>query len=92
MLDPEGIADEPAGWWWNPLSYVTSDRRAIELTDAFVGAYRHILTRDRTRSLIRPGRSGGRCKPYQTYPLSGMLFLWVVRLLICCGWRARRLG
>ena len=27
-------------WWWNPLSYVTSDRRALELTDAFVGAYR----------------------------------------------------
>ena len=40
-LDPERIAGERARWWWNPLSYVTSDRRAIELTDAFVGAYRH---------------------------------------------------
>jgi len=40
-LDPEAIAGEPPGWWWDPLSYVTSDRRAIELTDAFVGAYRH---------------------------------------------------
>jgi type IV secretory pathway TraG/TraD family ATPase VirD4 len=40
-LDPEGIAGEPATWWWDPLSYVTSDRTAVELTDAFVGAYRH---------------------------------------------------
>ena len=39
-FDPEQIAAGEADWWWNPLSYVTSDRRALELTDAFVGAYR----------------------------------------------------
>ena len=39
-FDPEQIAGGQPGWWWNPLSYVTSDRRALELTDAFVGAYR----------------------------------------------------
>jgi type IV secretory pathway TraG/TraD family ATPase VirD4 len=39
-FDPEAIAAGEADWWWNPLSYVTSDRRALELTDAFVGAYR----------------------------------------------------
>ena len=39
-FDPEQIAAGHPDWWWNPLSYVTSDRRALELTDAFVGAYR----------------------------------------------------
>jgi len=39
-FDPEQIAAGQPEWWWNPLSYVTSDRRALELTDAFVGAYR----------------------------------------------------
>jgi hypothetical protein len=39
-FDPEAIAAGEADWWWNPLSYATSDRRALELTDAFVGAYR----------------------------------------------------
>lgn len=39
-FDPEAIAAGKPDWWWNPLSYVTSDRRALELTDAFVGAYR----------------------------------------------------
>jgi type IV secretory pathway TraG/TraD family ATPase VirD4 len=39
-FDPEAIAAGEADWWWNPLTYVTSDRRALELTDAFVGAYR----------------------------------------------------
>ena len=39
-FDPEQVAAGEADWWWNPLSYVTSDRRALELTDAFVGAYR----------------------------------------------------
>ena len=39
-FDPEQIAAGQPDWWWNPLSYVTSDRRALELTDAFVGAYR----------------------------------------------------
>ena len=39
-FDPEGIAGGLPTWWWNPLGYATSDRRALELTDAFVGAYR----------------------------------------------------
>ena len=39
-FDPEQLAAGEPDWWWNPLSYVTSDRRALELTDAFVGAYR----------------------------------------------------
>jgi type IV secretory pathway TraG/TraD family ATPase VirD4 len=40
-LDPEQLVGEQAWWWWNPLSYVTSDRKAAELTGAFVDAYRH---------------------------------------------------
>ena len=39
-FDPEQLTGGQPGWWWNPLSYITSDRRALELTDAFVGAYR----------------------------------------------------
>jgi type IV secretory pathway TraG/TraD family ATPase VirD4 len=39
-FDPEQLVAGEPEWWWNPLSYVTSDRRALELTDAFVGAYR----------------------------------------------------
>jgi hypothetical protein len=39
-FDPEQLAAGEPEWWWNPLTYVTSDRRALELTDAFVGAYR----------------------------------------------------
>ena len=39
-FDPEQLAAGEPDWWWNPLTYVTSDRRALELTDAFVGAYR----------------------------------------------------
>ena len=39
-FDPEQLTGGQPSWWWNPLSYVTSDRRALELTDAFVGAYR----------------------------------------------------
>jgi type IV secretory pathway TraG/TraD family ATPase VirD4 len=40
-FDPERLAGGTPTWWWNPLSYVTSDRRALELTEAFVGATRH---------------------------------------------------
>ena len=40
-LDPEQLVGEPPTWWWNPLSYVTSDRKAAELAGAFVDAYRH---------------------------------------------------
>jgi type IV secretory pathway TraG/TraD family ATPase VirD4 len=45
-LDPEQIASQPAAWWWNPLSYVSSDRTAAELCGAFVDAYRHPDARD----------------------------------------------
>jgi type IV secretory pathway TraG/TraD family ATPase VirD4 len=36
VFDPQEIAEEPAGWWWNPLSYVTDEVRATELADVFV--------------------------------------------------------
>ena len=40
-FDPQRICgDTEPDWWWNPLSYVTSERRASELTTAFVDAYR----------------------------------------------------
>jgi type IV secretory pathway TraG/TraD family ATPase VirD4 len=35
VFDPQAIAGEPAGWWWNPLSYVTSEVKAMELADVF---------------------------------------------------------
>ncbi len=40
-FDPQQITT-PAKptWWWNPLTYVTSDAKASELTDAFVAASR----------------------------------------------------
>ena len=48
-FDPQRITgDQPAGWWWNPLSYVTSDQRARELTAAFVDAYRPLDARPDT--------------------------------------------
>ncbi|MBY0170658.1 MULTISPECIES: type IV secretory system conjugative DNA transfer family protein [Micrococcaceae] len=34
--DVQGIIGEPASWWWNPLSFVTSMERAEALTDVFV--------------------------------------------------------
>ena len=40
-FDPQQICGPvDPDWWWNPLSYVTSERRASELTTAFVDAYR----------------------------------------------------
>ena len=35
VFDPQQIADEPPGWWWNPLGYVTDEVRAAELADVF---------------------------------------------------------
>lgn len=29
--DPQGIVDEPASWWWNPLTFVTTVERAEQL-------------------------------------------------------------
>ncbi len=40
VFDPQQIAGEPAGWWWNPLSYVTDEVRASELADVFALASR----------------------------------------------------
>ncbi|MFY0407934.1 type IV secretory system conjugative DNA transfer family protein [Solicola sp. PLA-1-18] len=28
VFDPQGVADEPVGCWWNPLTYVTDESRA----------------------------------------------------------------
>lgn len=35
VFDPQQIIDEPARWWWNPLSYVTDEARARTLADLF---------------------------------------------------------
>jgi type IV secretory pathway TraG/TraD family ATPase VirD4 len=40
VFDPQRIAGEPLGWWWNPLSYVTDEVRATELADVFALASR----------------------------------------------------
>jgi hypothetical protein len=40
VFDPQGIAGERVGWWWNPLSYVRSERHALELADVFALAAR----------------------------------------------------
>ncbi|GAB7191816.1 hypothetical protein NUM3379_25240 [Kineococcus sp. NUM-3379] len=40
VFDPQGIAEEPAGWWWDPLTYVTDEVRAAALAEVFAGAGR----------------------------------------------------
>lgn len=35
VFDPQKLVDEPATWWWNPLSYVTDDVTAINLAELF---------------------------------------------------------
>ncbi|PPK93166.1 TraM-binding TraD/TraG-like protein [Kineococcus xinjiangensis] len=40
VFDPQGIADEPPRWWWNPLSYVTDEVRASVLAELFATASR----------------------------------------------------
>ena len=40
VFDPQGLADEPQTWWWNPLSYVTDAVKARAMTEAFVDATR----------------------------------------------------
>ncbi len=40
VSDPQGLIGEPATWWWNPLSYVTSVERADELAGLFAAANR----------------------------------------------------
>ena len=36
--DVQGIIGEPASWWWNPLTFVSSMMRAEALTDVFVSS------------------------------------------------------
>ncbi len=40
VFDPQGIAGEPVTWWWPVLSYVRSERHALELADVFATASR----------------------------------------------------
>jgi type IV secretory pathway TraG/TraD family ATPase VirD4 len=40
VVDPNGIAGETPGFWWNPLSYVTGVTRARQLARIFVSAQR----------------------------------------------------
>ena len=40
VFDPQGIAGERPSWWWNPLSYVRSERHGVELADVFALAAR----------------------------------------------------
>jgi type IV secretory pathway TraG/TraD family ATPase VirD4 len=39
VFDPQELIDEPASWWWNPLSYVTDEAKAANLADVFAAAY-----------------------------------------------------
>jgi len=45
VFDPQGIVDEPATWWWNPLSYVIDEVKASMLADVFAVASRDISAR-----------------------------------------------
>lgn len=40
VFDPQGIVDEPASWWWDPLTYVTDEVKASILADVFALASR----------------------------------------------------
>lgn len=40
VFDPQGIAEEPSSWWWNPLSYVTDEVKAAELAGHFAAGSR----------------------------------------------------
>lgn len=31
VFDPQGVADEPPAWWWNPLSYVVDETTAEKM-------------------------------------------------------------
>lgn len=45
VFDPQGVALEPATWWWNPLSYVTDEVHAQDLADHFASASRRADSR-----------------------------------------------
>lgn len=36
VFDPQGIAEEPPRFWWNPLGYVTDGQRAAEMAENFM--------------------------------------------------------
>ena len=40
IFDPQQVADEPAAWWWNPLSYVTDEVQAEKLAAQFAASSR----------------------------------------------------
>lgn len=40
VFDPQNVAEQPASWWWNPLSYVTNETRADRLAAQFVASAR----------------------------------------------------
>ena len=39
-FDPQGIADEPQSWWWDPMSCVTDAVAARAMTEVFVDSTR----------------------------------------------------
>lgn len=41
-FDPQKVANEPATWWWNPLSYVVDDEKAAKLAAHFAAAGRPV--------------------------------------------------
>jgi len=40
VFDPQQIAEEPADWYWNPLSYVTDEVQAAQLAQHFASGSR----------------------------------------------------
>ncbi|PPG43734.1 type IV secretory system conjugative DNA transfer family protein [Pseudoclavibacter sp. RFBA6] len=40
VFDPQGIANEPTNWYWDPLSYVTDEVRAAKLAEHFASGSR----------------------------------------------------
>ncbi|ADB35976.1 Type IV secretory pathway VirD4 protein-like protein [Kribbella flavida DSM 17836] len=40
VFDPQGVADEEPTWWWNPLTYVTSEVKAKQFADHIVNSQR----------------------------------------------------
>lgn len=40
VFDPMGLVDEPATWWWNPLTFVKDEVSAMRLAKVFIDATR----------------------------------------------------
>ncbi|MBF5083755.1 TraM recognition domain-containing protein [Quadrisphaera sp. INWT6] len=40
VFDPQGVAEEAATWWWDPLSYVVDEVKAVTLARLFAAAGR----------------------------------------------------